>query len=316
MDHALVLAGGLGERLWPLSRKQTKTKEAINLASNTMLELTIARLSQWVTKDRIWIVSSKVIPTYGCKLILEPARKNTAAAVAWGLAQILAIDKDAFVGIFPIDHLISPFENVIEALYDIKTQGSITALAICADKPSRQYGYFKTEVSDKKMKKVVAFREKPENPKELLEAGYYINSGIYAAWARKLLAEIGCFLPRHFRAAQSRDSSLFTSLYPVSLDRGVIEKSKRLFGYPLKVFWEDIGSWGSYLKYAGEKGQFIKHNSDNSLVYAEDTLVVLDGIRDALVVVKDGIVLVMKKEDESQIPQVLEEIRQKYPGFA
>ena len=180
MDHALVLAGGLGERLWPLSRKQTKTKEAINLASNTMLELTIARLSQWVTKDRIWIVSSKVIPTYGCKLILEPARKNTAAAVAWGLAQILAIDKDAFVGIFPIDHLISPFENVIEALYDIKTQGSITALAICADKPSRQYGYFKTEVSDKKMKKVVAFREKPENPKELLEAGYYIKSGIYA----------------------------------------------------------------------------------------------------------------------------------------
>lgn len=316
MDHAIVLAGGLGERLWPLSRKQEKTKEAINLASNTMLELTIARLSRWVKKDRIWVISSKVIPTYGCKLLLEPVRKNTAAAVAWGLSQILALDKDAFVGIFPIDHLISPFDDVIQALEAIKQRGSLAALAIQAAKPSKQYGYLKTEVSEQRIKKVVAFREKPTNPEELLKEGYYINSGIYAASARKLLAEIGYFLPLHFRAAKNRDLSLFTSLYPVSLDKGVMEKSKRLFCYPLQVFWEDIGSWGSYLKYAGEKGQFIKHNSDNSLIYAEDALVVLAGIRDAFVVVKDGIVLVMKKEAENEIPRILDEIRQKYPGFA
>ena len=122
MNHALILAGGLGQRLWPISRKQSATKEGVDIHSQTMLELTISRVSQWVPRQRIWVVSSRSIETYGCRLIKEPFRKNTAAAIAWGLAQILHTDKEAFVGIFPVDHLISPWEQVTAALEKAKEQ--------------------------------------------------------------------------------------------------------------------------------------------------------------------------------------------------
>ena len=76
MNHALILAGGLGQRLWPISRKQSATKEGVDIHSQTMLELTISRVSQWVPRQRIWVVSSRSIETYGCRLIKEPFRKT------------------------------------------------------------------------------------------------------------------------------------------------------------------------------------------------------------------------------------------------
>lgn len=316
MDHALVLAGGLGERLWPLSRKQAKTKESVNIASMTMLELTVKRLSQWVDKKRIWIVSSREVPTYGCRLIREPTRKNTAAAVAWGLSVIHGLDPNAFVGIFPVDHLISPFETVLLAINEAKETNNLIALGIEAKDPSKQYGYILPQKSDKKVKKVERFLEKPLDPQTLLNKGYLINSGIYMGPARKILAEIGLFLPKHFQAAKSHDRSLFARLRPVSLDKGVMEHTKRLFCLPLEVEWEDIGTWSNFLKHAGEKGQSVKHNSPRSMVYAKDSLVVLSGVEDVVVVENDGIVLVMKKQAEKDMADVVDKVRQKYPGYA
>ncbi|HPQ10545.1 MAG TPA: sugar phosphate nucleotidyltransferase [Bacillota bacterium] len=317
MNHALILAGGLGQRLWPISRKQSATKEGVDIHSQTMLELTISRVSQWVPRQRIWVVSSRSIETYGCRLIKEPFRKNTAAAIAWGLAQILHTDKEAFVGIFPVDHLISPWEQVTVALEKAKRAGTITALGIKQSKEeaSKQYGYIKME-EGLELGKVVDFAEKPTRPEEYIEAGYLVNSGIYAAPARKLLLEIGRFLPSHFAAARARDVAAFARLRPISIDKGVMEKTDRLFAYPMKVLWEDIGTWKNYLKYAGEKGSFVKFNSDSSLVYSEGDLVVLSGVQDTVVVVKDGIVFVMHKDAEKDMGKVLEEVRRSYPGFA
>ncbi|MDD2430937.1 MAG: sugar phosphate nucleotidyltransferase [Firmicutes bacterium] len=317
MDYALVLAGGLGQRLWPISRKQNSTKEAVDIHSQTMLELTVSRLSKWVGKDRIWIVSSKDIETYGCKLIKEPFRKNTAAAISWGLSMIASFDKDAFVGIFPVDHLISPWESVVDALNEAKSAGKITALAIelPPKKASKQYGYLKT-INGGVLGRVEDFVEKPSKPEELLQAGYYVNSGIYAAPAKKLLAEIRRFLPNHFFAGKNRDRVLFSRLQPVSIDKGVMEKTNRLFAYPLEVLWEDIGTWQNYLKYAGERGNFVKHESEGSLVYSEGSLVVLSGVKDTIVVSKDGIVFVMNKDYQRDMDKVLDEVRKSYPGFA
>lgn len=316
MDHALVLAGGLGERLWPLSRKQTKTKESVNIASYTMLELTVKRLQSWVPKERIWIVSSREIPTYGCHLIKEPLRKNTAAAVAWGAETVYNLDKEAFIGVFPVDHLISPWEKVIEAISLVKEKGALTALGIKSDAPSKQYGYIKPYPSNSAVSPVESFIEKPDHPEKLLQEGFLINSGIYLGPARKFLAEIGRFLPYHLAAVRQRDKQLFAKLRSVSLDKGVMEHTDRLYCVPLQVKWEDIGSWSKYLKHAGEKGQFVKYNSDNSLVYAEEGLVVLSGVKDVVVVVKDGIVLVTSSEEEKNMSLVLEEVRKKYPGQA
>lgn len=317
MDHAIVLAGGLGKRLWPISRKQYNTKESVNIASQTMLELTIDRLTEWVPKERIWVVSSKDIPTYGCRLIKEPFRKNTAAAISWGLSVINELDNEAFVGVFPVDHLISPFEKVVSKIEKIKERGSLTALAIVPSKEqaSKQYGYLKVDIMSDGIGKVVDFIEKPESPLDYIYSGYHINSGIYIGPAKKFLAEIGRFLPRHFYAAKKRDIALFASLRPVSLDKGVMERTDRLYCCPLSVEWEDIGSWRNYLKHAGEKGNFVKYDSENSLIFAEEGLVVLSGINDAVVIVKDGVVLVMNKENEKEIASVVDEVSKLYPGY-
>lgn len=194
----VVLAGGRGERFWPLSRKQ-RPKQFLNLGPNgeSLLQATVARLEA----PEIWVVTAAELEAEtrshlaefpGIQVLSEPEGRDTAAAVAWATLKAIQDGRDPILGFFPADHWIDPVavfrQNLSQAL-GLAQSGQIVLLGISPQYPATGYGYFRLEAGGK----VSGFIEKPsaELAASLIDSGnYYWNSGIVLAWASILAGEL------------------------------------------------------------------------------------------------------------------------------
>ena len=268
--HAVVLAGGSGSRLWPLSR-QNLPKQFLALDGEaTLLQTTIDRLSPVIDGKSVLIVTQEAHAkgeAYHALLpyrtIFEPIGRNTAPAIALAAAYLMTDGADPVMVVLPADHIIKDEVRFCEHLsvaIDAAQSGKLITFGIQPTHPDTGFGYIKAHRENDQINvyAVDRFTEKPDAAtaeKFLKEGDYYWNSGMFVWRASVILAEIKQYLPEVYQVVQnivaaSRSGPFqqavekhFTAMPSISIDYGVLEKSSRVSLIPCDIGWNDVGSW-------------------------------------------------------------------------
>ena len=348
----VVLAGGIGSRLWPKSRAALP-KQFLSLTSdNTMLQDTIIRLKGTDAQSPIFICNDahrfliaeqlrqKDISHGG--ILLEPVGRNTAPAIALAAFHATLSGEDPILLVLAADHLIkdeSEFHTAIQKAERLAEAGKLVTFGIVPDTPHTGYGYIKAGCEINAGFEVAQFVEKPQL--EVAEAyvssgNYYWNSGMFMFKASRYLEELKKYNPDIFDVCQRAiatqtpdldfiriDHELFAACREDSIDYAVMEKTDCAVMVPLDAGWSDVGSWTSIWE-ASEKddngnvsvGDTILENTKNSYINAEQRLVSVIGLDDVIVVETKDAVMVAHKDDVQSIKKVVNQLKEnKRPEF-
>ena len=337
----VVLAGGSGTRLWPLSR-ELYPKQLLKLVGNkTLIQQTFLRLGKVVPRKNIYIITDenlaedihlqlKDLGVIKENIIKEPFQKNTAPAIALASEIIFRKDNKAKILVSPADHFIKPDSEFIKSAktaFKIAEDNFLITFGIIPSYPSQEYGYIIPNSNfQTKVYRVKKFVEKPDikRAEKLIKQGAYWNSGIFVWQAKIILNEIKTFLPEIYKAVNvySRDFDEFLKFYrslePVSIDRGILEKAGNVAILPAKFDWQDIGSWkalyGILPKDSNQNvlnEHAISEDCSNCLIQGtKKRIVVALGLEGLIVVDTEDAVLVAHKDHSHKIKNSLEKIRQ------
>lgn len=297
----VILAGGSGSRLWPLSR-ELYPKQLIKLdGDNTLFQSTFLRMSQFVPIPNILTITNikhysdlklqlgKVDTDFKSKFLVEPVGRNTSPAI--GLASFYIMntlaenEADPIMVVAPSDHIIKDSGSFVEAVkkgIKLAENGYIATLGVEPDKPDTGYGYICTVRDDKLSEivdnvfKVVEFKEKPnleEAKIYIQQKNYYWNSGIFIFKASVLIDELNKYAHDIYKQlskmtikdkSPSVDYNDYVQLQDISIDYSVMEKSDLITLVPLDSGWNDLGSWESIYEFA-EKDENQNYRSGNSI---------------------------------------------------
>ena len=341
--YAIILAGGSGSRLWPLSR-ELYPKQLIKLnGEDSLLQSTFKRLTTFVEPTNIVSITnvkhandvkfqlSQINPN--STTLVEPMGKNTAPAIACTLEFIRQkSDKDEIVLIVPSDQLITDikaFEQSVKDAIKIAEDGYIVTFGIRPSYPETGYGYVKIENKFKTGYKVEKFVEKPnlETAKQYIsDGGYYWNGGIFLGKASTILEEFAHLSKEVFENLNQLDFSekasipfgTYEKMPSISIDYAIMEKSDKVALVELKSDWNDLGSWQSLydVKEKDSKGNVIEGNViandvSNSLIYSSKKLVAACGLEDIIIVETEDAIMACKKDRSQEVKQVYEELKSK-----
>lgn len=296
MKYALILAGGTGSRLWPLSR-QAEPKQCLRLFSaKPMLEDFLIKIKKLFRKSNIYVAGNltqgrRVKETLARfklssrNLFFEPEGINTFAPIALFAHRINAFDPRAIVVVSPCDNVIREEKEFLRALkegMDIAKQGYIVTLGSLPDRPETGYGYIKVGrmnclgVRQKNTKhrikfyQVDKFIEKPSlgrAKKFIIDKSYYWNGGVFIFQPKVLLDEVRKFMPRAYEIIVKIDKSknftrLWSKLPSISIDYGLMERTNKAVCLPSSYGWLDLGSWAaiSRVMKKGANGNNFKGN--------------------------------------------------------
>ena len=340
--YGLILAGGSGSRLWPLSR-ELYPKQLLNIQNTeSLLQATFSRLSECMpAKNIISMTGVKHLSNVRYQLsamfenpivLSEPISKNTAPAIA--LASKFIIEKyntDPVILVVPSDHLISDTDKFVATVKDgekIAELGYIVTFGIKPSYPETGYGYI--NVTDKHIErgfKVNKFVEKPNTElaqKYIEEGNYYWNSGIFMFKASVLLEELAKCSPEIYSKLANFDFSEsneipfteFDKMPSISIDYAVMEKSDKIALLKLESDWNDLGSWKSIYDVSKKDedgnvkiGHVLDEGSKNSLMYSSSKLVATIGLEDAVIVETEDAILACKKDRTQDVKKIFETLK-------
>ncbi len=278
--HAVILAGGAGERFWPASRAALPKPFLRVLGKHTLLDATAARARRIATHERVWVVcgdeherpirAATHLPRQ--RVLVEPQRRNTAAAIAFAAHRIAAEDPDAVMLVLPADHHIPDLRafaaSVRSAAHAAHTARVLVTLGIAPTRPETGYGYIQRGAAvgseHPGLYRVRRFVEKPDSARArryVRRGGYYWNAGIFVWSAREILADIARYMPEldaafeplRARVRPSRAAVLraYRSAPSAPIDTGVMERSRRVWTLPVSWHWSDVGTWESLAQELG-----------------------------------------------------------------
>lgn len=342
----LVLAGGTGSRLWPLSR-QLNPKQFIALADDhlTMLQQTVSRLKDLnvgapviICNEEHRFLAAEQLRLAGqddARIILEPMGRNTAPAIALAALQAVAEGEDGMLLVLAADHLIgdaAAFRDTVSQALPLAEAGKLVTFGIVPAKAETGYGYIqKGEALDNGGFVVECFVEKPDyaTAQSYLKSGDYLwNSGMFLFKASRYLEELECFRPDILRACREAlegagedlhftriDREAFAACPEESVDYAVMEKASSAAVVPLDAGWSDIGSWSALWEVSSKdesrnavSGDVIQQNSSGCLVRADHRLVATVGVEDLVVVETKDAVLVAHKDRVQDVKKVVAQI--------
>ena len=342
----VILSGGAGTRLWPLSR-ELYPKQFLPLAgSHTMIQDTVLRLSGLnevnapiiiCNEDHRFLVAEQM-RQIGCKpaaIILEPAGRNTAPAVA--VAALHQEKGDEVMLVLPADHVIKDqvaFHAAVRKGFKEALDGRLVTFGIVPSSPETGYGYIRAGKSVKSREALVieAFVEKPDLPtaRKYLKAGnYFWNSGMFMFKPSVLLAEIKKYSPKISPACSKAlkaglgdpdfvrlEKEAFSSSPSISLDYAVMEKTDCGAMIPLDAGWNDIGSWAALADVNPSDasgnvvtGDVLTQNVKNSCILASNRLVAAVGVEDHVIVETADAVLVAHKSQVQDVKAIVDQLR-------
>lgn len=315
----VVLSGGVGSRLWPLSRKSRPKQYIPIFEGKSLFELTVARNQPIVDKTimvgSVMNVDLAKAHLQGAKseTIVEATPRNTAAAIAFAA---FSCDPDDILIVTPSDHLIegeTEYANTLQKGVELAKQDYLVTFGITPLKPETGYGYIEFEGND-----VLSFREKPnlETAKEFLKKGNFLwNSGIFCFKASVYLEELFRFEPKVYRASKEvfeasvagiLSEELSLKIPSKSIDYAVMERSERIKVLSAHFVWSDMGSYDSLYDYLKVKQHKLDENGN--MVIGTSKSVSFIGVKNTILVYTDDALLVVQKEAAQEVKHLYEEL--------
>ncbi|HKB87126.1 MAG TPA: mannose-1-phosphate guanylyltransferase [Ignavibacteriaceae bacterium] len=343
---AVIMAGGIGSRFWPRSKKKTP-KQLLNIfGPNTMIQETVRRLNGIVPEENIFIITNKVqrdeivrqlpgIPEEN--IIEEPFGRNTAACV--GLASVVVKAKctDAVTLILPADHIIKDIEDFHKTLREAadfadKSKGLVT-IGIKPTRPETGYGYIQMEenqVADH-VHKVYTFAEKPNyaTAVRFLESGdFYWNSGMFIWHVDAILNEIEKYMPdlheglTELKPAISNPdfydalANVYGKLRNISIDYGIMEKSQNVYLIKGEFSWSDVGSWEEVYQLTNKDengnalvGHVFTEMTVDSYIYSPDKFTSVIGVDNLIIINTDNALLVCRRDKSQDVKKIVDHLK-------
>ncbi|HEY9737647.1 MAG TPA: mannose-1-phosphate guanylyltransferase [Trichocoleus sp.] len=337
----VILAGGKGERFWPVSRlKRPKQFLCLDGSGQSLLQATANRLlslaGDW---NSLWVITAahladevrQQLPQLPEEnLLVEPQGRDTAPAVAWATLEVAKKHgEDAVVGFFPADHWIADedrFCQTLRAAADLAvTQGAIATLGIAPTYPSTGYGYIEQDeeagsYASLNAYKVSRFTEKPDKDtaEAFIASGRFSwNSGMFIFPAQVMLEELKTHAPDLMQPIMAQGVDAYTELPKLSIDYAVMEKTDRAYVMPVAFGWDDLGDWNAVerllKKPEDDNVELATHvglDTKGSILYASDPdeIVVTIGLEDVVVVRDGNATLIVRKDRTQDIKQAVKQI--------
>lgn len=347
--YAVILAGGVGTRFWPLSRRERPKQFLPIISEKTMIEETVERLVPLIPLERIYTIANSdlsrtikdIFPNIpDPNFLIEPMGRNTAPSLILATAQVFLQNTEAVLAALPSDHLITDtplFLKKLEAGAEVAAErDDLVTFGIPPSYPSTGYGYiqFSREASQKIKEEdfypVQEFKEKPDvaQAKVFLEAGnYFWNSGMFLWKAGTFASKLKEFAPEwHIywdkicSALQDKDelqiATIFETIPSTSIDYALMEKAKGVLMCEGNFGWSDVGAWSSLLEIwpkdrAGnaQRAESILLDAENCLVFSKDKLTALVGVKDLIVVDTPDALLICRRDLDQQVKDIVDRLK-------
>jgi mannose-1-phosphate guanylyltransferase/mannose-6-phosphate isomerase len=325
MIRVLLLAGGGGTRLWPLSSDQRPKQFLQLLSEKSLLAETYGRLEPlsedvWVaTTDRYAeLVRAELPEVPAAHILTEPARRNSGPALLAAALQF-ARDGDPVTAVVPSDQTVADGDAFRRALADAAAaadEASVIVLGVPPTRPETDFGYLEVRRARGQLYEVLRFVEKPQASRaaELVADGNLWNAGIFVFRPSRLLAEarrvaapllrsVEGFLDRMEKGETAEAAEAYRALPAISIDYAVMEKAQNVRALPLAAGWSDVGTWRSVRQMRGAS------DAAGNLVLS-DTPVIAPGVRDTAIIVTPEGTLVLPFEREGDLREAVESLRQ------
>jgi mannose-1-phosphate guanylyltransferase len=336
MDWLVVLAGGRGERFWPLSR-QTRPKQFLRLLSDrTMLQETVDRVGPTDPERVLVVTGADYIPLVReqlpqlppANILGEPVGRNTAVSVAWACRVVQDRDPEAVLTVLPSDHAISNpevFRRLLaEARQYAQESGRFTLFGIVPDRPDTGFGYIEAgrAVRGRRVRRVVRFVEKPDpaRARAMVASGrFFWNSGMFVLPVSTLWDRYRALLPDLAEGIDAvvrhpdRVRSVFQRLEPVSIDVGIMERSDDLAVLPARdLGWDDVGTFSAVARLLAERApeRVVFDRADDVVVIGDEGPWVAGvGVRHLVIVRTPDVVLVLTPEEAQGVRNLVTQLR-------
>jgi len=346
--YAILMAGGVGSRFWPVSTTEFPKQFHDMLGSGeTLIQKTFARLSKLIPVENILILTNanynhivlEQLPQVKQEqVLLEPAMRNTAPCILYASLKIKKQNPDAVMVVAPSDHWIEDeiaFTQNLQQCFDFcTTENALLTLGIQPTFPNTGFGYIEYDKSDlNPIKKVRQFREKPdyETAKSFLEAGNFLwNGGIFIWSVASITKAFSTFQPQmealflqgweNYNSDSEKDfiENNYALAENISIDYAVMEKADNVYVLPATFDWNDLGTWGSLHEKLDKdannnsvvNANVVLENASNNIVRSDaDKLIIIDGLHDYIIVDKEGVLLIYPKSKEQDIKAVVAKLK-------
>ena len=338
--YAILMAGGVGSRVWPVSTVDFPKQFHDMLGTgDTLIQKTFSRLSKLIPIENIFILTNEKyndlvleqLPMVSQEqVLLEPAMRNTAPCILYASLKIQKQNPDAVMVVAPSDHWIENedvFAQNLKLCFDFcSSENALMTLGIQPTFPNTGFGYIEFDKTDSNLvKKVSQFREKPdyETAKSFLASGNFLwNGGIFIWSVKSITDAFSEFQPvmnklftNGIKQLNTPDEKIFihenySNAENISIDYAVLEKAKNVYVLPATFDWNDLGTWGSLHEKLGKDENnnavvnttVVLENASNNIIRSKGKkVIVIDGLSDYIIVDNDNVLLIYPKSKEQSI---------------
>jgi len=346
--YAILMAGGVGSRFWPVSTTDfPKQFHDMLGAGETLIQKTFSRLSKIIPVENILILTNEKYNSIVLEqlpmvkqeqVLLEPAMRNTAPCILYASLKIQKQNPDAVMVVAPSDHWIedeNAFTENLQKCFDFcSKENALMTLGIQPTFPNTGFGYIEYDKTNSNpIKKVSQFREKPdyETAKSFVKSGNFLWNGGIFIWSVKAITEaFEQFQPQMNALFQkglesyntSSEKSFIEENYGlaenISIDYALMENAKNVYVLPATFDWNDLGTWGSlheklpkddYNNAVVNATVLLQNASSNIISTSKDKLVIIDGLEDYIIVDKDNVLLIYPKSKEQEIKGIVSQLK-------